>query len=121
MNDDDTGVARLWSEIVSRARGQPQDTSTVMGECTCGPHWQPVAQSMQPVDRSFLTKPKKELSMFSEVARDVKSFLLEHRGVIYFIAIALIVDHLFFKDAFRHRLQAMADKMVQRVEDKIAA
>lgn len=57
--------------------------------------------------------------MFTEVASDVKSFLLEHRSMIYFLALALIVDHLFFKDAFRHRLQGMVDKMVSKVEAKI--
>ena len=57
--------------------------------------------------------------MFTEVARDIKSFLLEHRSTLYFIAIALILDHLLFKDAFRHRLQGMADKMITKVEEKV--
>lgn len=69
---------------------------------------------------STLSKSKpKGASMFTEVASDVKSFLLEHRSMIYFLALALIVDHLFFKDAFRHRLQGMVDKMVSKVEAKI--
>lgn len=57
--------------------------------------------------------------MFSEVASDIKTFLIEHRSIIYFVALALIVDHLFFKDAFRHRLQGMADRIVAKVEAKI--
>ena len=74
---------------------------------------QPVAPIQQP-------KPNlKGKSMFTEVARDIKSFLLEHRSTLYFIAIALILDHLLFKDAFRHRLQGMADKMITKVEEKV--
>lgn len=61
----------------------------------------------------------KEKSMFKEVTTDIKSFILEHRGVIYFVVAALIVDHFFFKGAFKARLQAMADKMVSKVEEKI--
>lgn len=63
-------------------------------------------------------KPK-EKSMFKEVVGDVKSFILEHRGIIYFIVAALLVDHFFFKGAFKARLQGMADKMVTKVEEKI--
>lgn len=57
--------------------------------------------------------------MFAEVARDVKSFVLEHRSILYFLAIALVVDHLLFKDAFRHRLQSIVDKIITKVEDKV--
>lgn len=52
------------------------------------------------------SKPK-ELSLFTEIGRDIQSFILEHRTTLYFLAIALIVDHVLFKDAFRHRLQSM--------------
>lgn len=72
-----------------------------------------------PTMRSVLQPKVKEQSMFTEIATDVKRFVIEHRSVIYFLAFALIVDHLFFKDAFRHRLQAMADKIVSKVEAKI--
>ena len=65
-----------------------------------------------------VTQPKGK-SVFSEIAKDVKSFVIEHRGTLYFIAIALVLDHLLFKDAFRHRLQGMADKVITKVEAKI--
>lgn len=64
------------------------------------------------------TKPK-EKSMFKEVVGDVKGFVLEHRSIIYFIVAALMVDHFFFKGAFKARLQGMADKVVTKVEEKI--
>ena len=58
--------------------------------------------------------------MFSEVAKDVKSFVLEHRSILYFIAIALVADHLLFKDAFRTRLQSIVEKIIAKVEDKVS-
>ncbi|HEX3156737.1 MAG TPA: hypothetical protein VHV32_19060 [Candidatus Angelobacter sp.] len=62
---------------------------------------------------------KEKKSMFKEIQSDIKSFILEHRGVIYFIAFALMFDHFVFKGAFKARLQGMADKMVTKVEEKI--
>lgn len=58
-------------------------------------------------------------SMFKEITTDIKAFLLEHRGAIYFIVFALMLDHFFFKGAFKARLQSMADKVVTKVEEKI--
>lgn len=65
------------------------------------------------------TKQPEKKSMFKEITTDIKGFLLEHRGVIYFIAAALILDHFFFRGAFKARLQGMADKVVTKVEEKI--
>lgn len=58
--------------------------------------------------------------MFGEIARDLKSFVLEHRSTLYFLAIALILDHVLFKDAFRNRLQSVVDKIITKVEDKVS-
>lgn len=57
--------------------------------------------------------------MFKEITADIKAFILEHRGVIYFVALALILDHFFFRGAFKARLQSMADRIVTKVEEKI--
>lgn len=64
-------------------------------------------------------KPPEKKSMFKEITTDIKAFVLEHRGVIYFIAFALILDHVFFRGAFKSRLQGMADRLVAKVEEKI--
>lgn len=64
-------------------------------------------------------EPFKEKSMFSEIATDIKSFIREHRGVIYFVLITLVIDHFFFRGAFKARLHSMIDKMVTKVEEKI--
>lgn len=63
--------------------------------------------------------PRKERTMFQEIKSDVKSFILEHRGIIYFVCAALLIDHLFFKGAFKARLQLMCEKLIAKVEDKI--
>lgn len=62
----------------------------------------------------------KEQSMFGEIAKDIKTFILEYRAVLYFIAIALILDEFIFKGAFRARLQGVADQIVKKVESKVA-
>lgn len=59
--------------------------------------------------------------MFSEIAKDIKTFILEHRYIIYFIALALLVDHLLFKDVFRVRLQAIVEGIIKKVENKVNA
>ncbi len=65
------------------------------------------------------TKPESK-SMFKSIATDVKSFVIEHRSIIYFIAAALLIDHFVFKGAFKTRLQAIAERIVKKVEDKVA-
>mgnify|MGYP003394930623 FL=1 len=59
--------------------------------------------------------------MFQEIKNDVTTFLKANRGVIYFVVIALLVDHFVFKGAFKARLQKMADGLVTKVEQKIVS
>lgn len=67
----------------------------------------------------YMGPKTKEKSMFSEIATDIKSFIGEHRGVIYFVLITLVIDHFFFRGAFKARLHSMIDRMVTKVEEKI--
>ena len=86
------------------------------------PHYTQLLAGLQAASCREEPKPTvttKGKSVFSEIAKDVKSFVIEHRGTLYFIAMALVIDHLLFKDAFRHRLQGMADKVISKVEAKI--
>jgi hypothetical protein len=64
--------------------------------------------------------PRKEKSVFNVIATDVKSFVVEHRSILYFVVIALIVDHLLFRGVFKARLQAMLESMISKVEEKVA-
>jgi hypothetical protein len=84
----------------------------------CGQNMQSAQNAYYPPAQTQ-TLPKKEKSMFKAIACDVKSFILEHRAVIYFIAAALLLDHFFFRGAFKARLQGMADRLVTKVEEKI--
>ena len=70
--------------------------------------------------RALSTK-EKEKTMFGTVVADVKSFLVEHRGTIYFLVAALLVDHFLFKGVFKVRLQNMMESLVKKVEDKVAS
>ena len=71
--------------------------------------------------QSLGTPIKKERTMFQEVKNDVTTFIKEHRGVIYFIALFLLVDHVIFKGVFKARLQSMAEALITKVEAKVAA
>lgn len=62
---------------------------------------------------------KKETGMLQELSKDLKQFVISHKAVIYSIALALLVDHLFFEGKFRGRLHEMMNKLLTKVEDKI--
>ncbi len=64
---------------------------------------------------------QEELTMFGEVKKDVTTFIKEYRGVIYFIALFLLVDHFIFKGVFKERLQKMAESLITKVEAKVSA
>lgn len=61
----------------------------------------------------------KEKTMLQEVASDIKGFIREHRGMLYFIIIALLVDHFVFAGAFKERLKALCENIVGKVEQKV--
>lgn len=58
--------------------------------------------------------------MFQEVKNDVTTFIKEHRGVIYFVALTLLIDHLIFKGVFKARLQNMMESLISKVESKVS-
>jgi hypothetical protein len=66
-------------------------------------------------------KPQEKKTMFGEIKSDVTKFVSEYRYIFYFIALALLVDQFLFRGVFRERLQSMMDKMVTKIEQKIAA
>lgn len=65
------------------------------------------------------TKPKQETNMISEVSKDMKAFIKEHKSAIYWVAILMLCDHFFFHGAFKEKLREMMNKMIGKVEDKI--
>lgn len=69
------------------------------------------------------TKPetKKETNMITEVAKDAKAFIKEHKSAIYWTVMLLIIDHFFFHGAFKEKLKATMQKLVGKVESKVAS
>ena len=57
--------------------------------------------------------------MIKETLTDIKAFIAEHRGVIYFVVIAWLVDHYMLKDAFRARIQKLFDGLLAGVEKTV--
>ena len=58
--------------------------------------------------------------MFKELKTDVSNFIKEYRGVIYFTALALLIDHFIFRGVFKARLQAMLESLIAKVETKVS-
>jgi hypothetical protein len=50
---------------------------------------------------------------------DIKSFISEHRKIIYFVVILLIIDRFFLKRALENRIRTLAEKLLGTVEDKL--
>lgn len=82
---------------------------------------QAVQQAFQQPPAAIQPTKTKERTVFQEIKNDVSSFIKEHRGVIYFIALALLIDHFIFKGVFKARLQAMLESLIGKVEAKVAA
>jgi hypothetical protein len=114
----------VWDEYLTRTTSagpvfQQQDIySTALMQQKLEMDQQLIAAKYKPIGTN---PPKKETGMFTEMWKDVKGFILEYRGVLYFLAAALIVDELVFKGAFRERLRGMADKIIAKVEAKVSA
>jgi hypothetical protein len=85
-----------------------------------GPHQAIYQEETRRALQNHKPTPRKEKSVFNVIATDVKSFVVEHRSILYFVVIALIVDHLLFRGVFKARLQAMLESMISKVEEKVA-
>lgn len=57
--------------------------------------------------------------MITEVAKDMKAFVKEHKSVIYWIAVLFLIDHFFFEGNFKTKLHDMTNKLIGKVEAKI--
>ena len=53
------------------------------------------------------------------IVADIKAFLTEHRSIIYFVVILLLIDHFFLGGKLQARLKAAAEKLLGAVEKKI--
>ena len=62
-------------------------------------------------------KPRK--GTMKTIIDDIKAFVAEHRKIIYFVLILLIIDRFFLKRALENRIRAMAEKLLGTVENKL--
>ncbi len=67
----------------------------------------------------ILINPIGVSSMLKSVGNDLKAFITEHKSVIYWIAVALLADHVFFGGAFREKLHGLMNKLLGKVEAQI--
>ena len=51
-----------------------------------------------------------------EILNSIKGFIGENKNVIYWTALAFLVDHFFLNGAFRKRLEAVVDSILTKVE-----
>jgi hypothetical protein len=53
------------------------------------------------------------------VVSDIKSFVREHRSIVYSIVIILLVDHFFLDNKLTGRVKGMVEKLLGVVEKKV--
>lgn len=64
---------------------------------------------------------KGENNMLKSIGSDLRDFIKENKSVIYWIAVAMVADHVFFKGAFREKLHGLMNKLLGKVEAQIEA
>ena len=57
--------------------------------------------------------------MVTEVLKDTKQFIREHKATIYWVAVLLIADHFLFNGAFKEKLKNIMNSLVGKVESKL--
>ena len=67
----------------------------------------------------FESTPPKPKSLMNTVISDIKSFIKEHRSIVYSIVIILLVDHFFLDNKLTGRVKAMVEKLLGIVEKKV--
>lgn len=58
-------------------------------------------------------------NMFKNILTDVKAFIEQHRNVIYWLALAFLVDHFFLNGKFREKLHGLVDKLLNKIEKHV--
>lgn len=64
---------------------------------------------------------KKELSMFGEFKKDMKTFMAEHKGMIYGLIGIYLLDHFFLEGKLKAKLLDLCHRMLGKMENKIDA
>ncbi len=67
--------------------------------------------------KEYEAATKEDISVF----REFKSYLAEHRDLIFSLLLLFIADQYVLNGALRNRLEAMLQKVVARVEGRMEA
>jgi len=78
----------------------------------------PIPKVSKKFDGLMPSKMEKK-NMITEVADDLKSFIRSNKSTIYWVAMLLIIDHFFFKGAFKERLHKTVNGFVEKIESKV--
>jgi hypothetical protein len=65
----------------------------------------PLPQSIKPIKRSFMNS--------------LKTYLENHKNIIFTIILALLADHFVFGGAFRERIKGTVDKLLAKADKQI--
>lgn len=89
------------------------------------------AQHQFVVDPSLIYKPnpwlamvkqeEKKMNLFSEVKKDMRAFVLEHKGLIYGILGLYLLDHFVLEGKLKAKLLDLAHKLIGKLETKVDA
>lgn len=67
----------------------------------------------------FINLTTRKSNMFKNILNDVRQFIEQHRSVIYWLALAFLVDHFFLNGKFREKLHGLVDKLLNKIEKQV--
>jgi len=76
-----------------------------------------LGQTTKPKEQIEKTKPKE--GKMKQLLTDAKTFIKEHKSVLYTIAIIILIDHFVFEGKFREKLKSLIDKAIGKLEKKV--
>lgn len=71
------------------------------------------------MDAKFNLNTPKKGSIMQKLFNDLRAFVSENRNVFYWAALIVLLDHFFFKGAFRDKLSGLMNKLIEKVEGMI--
>ena len=81
--------------------------------------YESVDAAKRAAERGTTTESKGERNVLKEITSDLKGFMHDNRNVIYWLAVAFLIDHFFLNGSFRQRLSNAVEKIIGKVEKQI--
>ena len=70
-------------------------------------------------DRAMEDLIEETKNMNNTVTSDIKNFIKEHRQIVYWVVLALIVDHLFLNGQLRSKIKNIIQGLLNKAEASI--